>query len=271
MMILKQFEGFMKTPPLWTNEQFGIQQFIFPKLELDLKPMTQPDLKRKRLGHQLEGIFKLLINHSKDYEVLIYNLPIRSETRTIGEIDFILKNKSTKELIHVELTYKFYLIDMSISGEAVHQLIGPNRKDLFFTKLNKIKTKQFSLLHSSEGINALRKEHINHEIIKHQACFKAVLFAPYQYKKMNIAPLNSNCVVGFWINVKEFNAPKFHAFQFYMPKKSEWVITPNNSVIWKSHQEIVLNINAKTIEKFSPMIWIKKSTSHLEKCFVVWW
>jgi hypothetical protein len=31
------------------------------------------------------------------------------EDKTIGEIDFIIEDKNTKQVIHMELAYKFYL------------------------------------------------------------------------------------------------------------------------------------------------------------------
>jgi len=269
-MNLKQFEGFLKTPPLWRHTQFDITQFIFPHVNLN-QFIPSPFSNRIRLGHQLEQVFKQLITHTRNYEVLVYNLSIKNETRTIGEIDFILKDTTNNEIIHIELTYKFYLIDASISKKPIHQLIGPNRKDLFFTKLEKIKNKQFKLLHTPEAIEALQNKQINHRNIKHQACFKAQLFGPYQTKKTDIFPLNNNCIVGFWIHFDRFKTNEFNSFQYYMPYKSEWPIVPNNTIAWKSHQEITVDINQKMILEITPMIWIKKSETNFEKCFVVWW
>ena len=269
MIDLRQFEGFINTPPLWMNTQFEITQFILPEIHLN-QVNPKPFSNRIRLGHQMEHVFKQLITQDQTYKVLLFNLAIKNETRTIGEIDFILENSVTKEIIHVELTYKFYLIDTSIS-DPIHQLIGPNRKDLFFTKMQKIKNQQFQLLHASEGIKALKLKRIDHEIIKHQACYKAQLFVPYQTKKIDITPLNNDCIIGFWIPFNDFNTIEFSSFQYYMPYKSEWVMAPNNDIAWKSHQEIMLEIKLKMSAEIAPMIWIKKSETDFEKCFVVWW
>ncbi|MEL6977000.1 MAG: DUF1853 family protein, partial [Bacteroidota bacterium] len=68
---------------------------------------------------------------SKTYEVVLKNIPVLEGKTTVGEIDFILKDLVRDEVVHVELTYKFYVIDPSIS-EPIHRLLGPNRRDMFF-------------------------------------------------------------------------------------------------------------------------------------------
>jgi len=246
--IQKQCAGFLGTPPLWINKQFGIVQFKFPEVAHNLvEPQTIP--KKIRLGHQIEH---------------------RQHKRTIGEIDFILKNKESQRILHIELTYKFYLIRPEIS-EPIHRLMGPNKRDMFFTKMEKIKHQQFALLHSPEGISALAESEIDHTKIEHQSCFKAQLFKPYKNNLVNIRPLNTSCVCGSWISFEDFNTSEFKKFMFYIPIKSEWVIMPHNDVHWRTHYEISLDINIKLLKENSPMVWMKKSTHEMEKIVVVWW
>ncbi|MEM9142609.1 MAG: DUF1853 family protein, partial [Bacteroidota bacterium] len=131
-MLLEQCKGFLNTPPLWVNTQFGMQQFRFPEIDLtDLRPKAIPN--GMRLGHQMERVFRLLLEHDSTYVVLLSNLPIKGDNRTLGEIDFILREVQSQKSIHVELTYKFYLVVPEIS-EPIHRLTGPNKRDMFFTK-----------------------------------------------------------------------------------------------------------------------------------------
>ena len=255
-MIEAQCTGFLKTPPIWENKQFDIQQFDFPSLELHrFSPKPIPG--NIRLGHQMEYVFKQLVEYSEAYKVLLYNLPIRQGGRTIGEIDFILKDKRREQLIHVELTFKFYIIDPEIS-EPIHSLIGPNRHDLFFDKMEKIKNKQFPLLHSEEGAKALSDHNIDHSSIEHQCCFKAQLFQAFGEKAVNIGTLNRACLAGYWLRFDDFNKPEFAKSQFYIPTKSEWVIEANDQVAWKSHAEILIDIKLRLLQERAPMIWLKK-------------
>jgi len=274
-MIYEQCIGFLKTPPLWNNKQFGIQQFEFPSFTLN-NFEASPISYKMRLGHQMEAVFKQLIIHSSKYELLLHNLPIREGKTTMGEIDFILKPTcptgreiETSKLVHVELTYKFYIIDMAIS-EPIHRLIGPNRRDMFFTKMEKIKHRQFPLLHSLEGAEALLQNGIDNNNIEHQCCFKAQLFIPFGHTSVHIRPLNKDCVSGFWIRFDDFNTLEFKSHQYYIPYKSEWVVRPNKDVKWQSHYEILMDINLRMLKENSPLVWIRKSETEIEKVFIVW-
>lgn len=264
-----QCVGFLNTPPLWIGEQFGIRQFNFPKLDLS-EFVPSPVPKNIRLGHQMEYVFKQLIDYAAEYEVVLYNLPVKNGNRTIGEIDFIVKEVVAEKLIHVELTYKFYIIDPQIS-EPVHRLMGPNKRDMFYTKMEKIKNAQFELLHSKMGDTALSNHGLDHHSLEHQACYKAQLFTPFAVSMPSIRPLNKACLAGYWLRFDDFNTAAFSLHQFYLPFKSQWVIAPHGDVPWQDHFKILMEINLSMLKENAPMIWMKKSETEFEKFFVVWW
>jgi len=264
-----QLHGFLNTPPLWTNMQFGISQFDFPSIDLG-KLVPKPIPQNRRLGHQMEYVFEQLIAHSDTYKILLQGLPVKNSERTLGEIDFILKVIPSNQLIHVELTYKFYIIDLEIS-EPIHRLMGPNRRDMFFTKMEKINKEQFPLLHSPEGILALRDNAIDPERIEHRACFKAQLFVPFGSTTVSIRPLNRACIRGYWIRFDDFNSPDYRSHNYYIPFKSQWVIAPHEGVPWQSHRNTLMEINLRMLKENAPMVWMKKTNGELHKFFVVWW
>lgn len=265
----KQCVGFLNTPPLWVNNQFGISQFEFPEIDFS-HFRAQPLTKKLRLGHQMEQVFKQLIDSCSTYEIILHNLPIKREKQTLGEIDFIIKDHEAQKIVHVELTYKFYIIDLDIS-EPIHRLIGPNRRDMFFTKMEKIKNEQFSLLHTEEGKHALTTCDISYEGLSHEACYKAQLFVPYGKTDPVIRPLNTKCICGYWVGFDDFNSAEFTSYHYYIPYKSEWVIAPHIDVKWLSHFEVLMDINLRMLKESAPMVWIKKSDMEFEKFFVVWW
>lgn len=267
--ILQQIKGFATTPPIWIHSQFGIQQFNFPTVDMT-KFSPTPIPQQIRLGHQMEHACRQLLDHCSEYDVLLHNLPIRNGKQTVGEIDFILRETETKQLIHVELTYKFYIINPEIS-EPIHQLMGPNKRDMFFTKMEKIKNEQFALLHSKTGIATLEANGIHHKGIAHQTCYKAQLFEPYDSKPLSIRPLNPKCIAGYWLRINELQGASFSSFQFYIPFKTQWVVEPHNEVTWASHYETLLEINMRLIKQNAPMVWMKRSATEFEKFFVVWW
>jgi len=246
-----------------------MQQFEFPTLDLT-KFTPTPIPQKLRLGHQMEYVCKQLLDDSPDYEVLLHNLPIREKKQTIGEVDFIVRKISNQQLIHVELTYKFYLIDTQIP-EIIHQLVGPNKRDTFFTKLEKIKNNQFALIHSEAGHNALSQKGVVPTGILQQTCYKAQLFMPFSHNKKDIGPLNSECIIGYWLRLSDFHSDTFSKNQFYIPTKNQWVIKPHLHTNWSSFDDILTSINERLSHQSSPMVWMKKNEIEIDKFFIVWW
>ena len=268
-MIRKKVEGFYRTPPLWKNSHFGIRQFVFPKVDLKL---FQPDdiPQNLRLGHQMEHVFEQLIRFEGSCRILLQNQAVLHGKTTIGEIDFILEDTKTHEVHHVELTYKFYIIDSSIS-EPIHRLMGPNRRDMFFTKMEKIKNDQFPLIHRTETFPILEELGINPADVIQSCCFKVQLFKPFNQSTVHIRPLNPECVVGYWMKFEDFENLDFNDCLFYIPFKKEWPIRPHSDVSWMSYTEALMEVNLRMIQKNAPMVWMRKPSSELEKFFVVWW
>jgi len=83
--------GFYNTPPLWKNQQFGIQQFDFPEWEGNSTTVVELPT-NLRLGHQMEHVFKHLVIASGQFEVVLSNLHIEEGKLRVGELDFILRD-----------------------------------------------------------------------------------------------------------------------------------------------------------------------------------
>ena len=97
----------------------GFQTFNLSELNLakDLEFQLPTNI---RLGHLVEKIVSELIKSSTNYKVLYENIQIIENKKTIGEIDFIIEEIVTSQVIHLELAYKFYLFDPSISSKSIN-------------------------------------------------------------------------------------------------------------------------------------------------------
>ena len=134
-----------------------------------------------RLGHLVEKIVSEFIKLSSNYKVLYENTQVIENKKTIGEIDFIIEEITTKQVIHMELAYKFYLFDPNISSDPINNWIGPNRNDSLKEKIRKIKAENNSLYY----ITKCTKEIFNTvkiEETKQALCLLTSLFIPYNYK-----------------------------------------------------------------------------------------
>ena len=266
---LSKFVAFFKTPPLWYGNYDGLEQFDFPEIDLqDLKIDSIPE--NIRLGHQMERVFLQLVEHSPRYKVLAYNIPIRKDKISLGEIDFILKDLEKNKMLHVELTYKFYILDPTVAN-PIHQLIGPNKRDTFYDKKEKIKHQQIPLLHSQEGSTVLRDMNIDHESLDHKVCFKAQVFLPLGLQNPSFLPLNNSCFAGYWMSQETFSTFRRNFSLFYIPYKKQWPESPTSDLHWNSYQDFKIDLDSRLANKNSPMVWLKKFNGELLKVFVVWW
>lgn len=267
-----QFSGFLKTPSLWTDDN----NFPFPQFFLKEQKVPE-DLENKIvipgfpvLGKRIEYFFEAYLNSFTEEQVLAKNVQVRSGKITVGELDFLLKNRRTGEISHVELVYKFYVYDPALPAEE-QRWIGPNKKDTLVKKLSKLKSQQFPLLFKEETKPLLDTLEIRTQNIKQKVCFLANLFIPLPLMNKNFPIINNECIQGFWIKYSEFNETSFGAFKFFSPKKQDWVIAPKNGTIWFSFSEIKQQLKTLLDRQKSPLLWMKINQKEYSRFFVVWW
>ena len=252
----KAYQGFMKSQLIWNGRAYGMTQFELPQISIDLSDLP-PVPTDRRLGHQAEFVFLQLLNSCSEYFVLAHSIQLIHDKRTLGELDYIIQNIFTKEVLHVELTYKFYILDRAIL-EPINQIVGPNRKDTFVEKLNKTRDKQMPMLYSEPSKVALKKLGLDVANIRQLVAFYAHIFVPYVDRKFHIENLNENCVAGYWVSREQILSEVFKNYVYYCPNKSEWLHIPHHERTWKSYQEIMEDVSSTLDEQRSVMLWKKE-------------
>src|SRR5690606_30252079 len=124
-----------------------------------------------RLGMYVEQVMFQALQNDPSIEIIDKNVQIIEDNITIGEIDCLFKEKGV--YTHLEIVYKFYLLDLAISNDELECWIGPNRKDSLIEKLNKLRDKQFPLLYHQRTRNALNQHNLVPDQFNQKVSFKA--------------------------------------------------------------------------------------------------
>jgi len=261
--IQKQYEGFLQTPNLWKGSSIAsLEQF-----ELNAHPhrikLAKPEL---RLGKRVEQFVAFQLE-KEGSSVIASNIQIKKEKETIGEIDFIIQ-KNNKP-IHLEVCYKYYLFDPYFEGKEIEKWIGPNRRDSFKLKLEKLQNKQFPLLHNPATKFELSALKIATEKIEQKVLFKAQLYIPAAHEFQNNLPINELNIQGFYYRLTELDS--FSDCKFFIPKKPDWLITPFPQINWLNYDNFKKDISTHLSQNSAPLCWLKKPSGAIEKLFVVWW
>ena len=264
-MLKKRYEGFLKTPCLWTNDAvFNLHQFKitskFDKIKIALD-------EKLRLGKYVERLVSFELTQQNDISILAENIQIQDGKITLGELDCLLLRNNKP--IHLEVIYKFYLYDDSVGSSEIDHFIGPNRKDSLKEKLTKLQEKQLPLLYSDACKPYLEALDLIAENISQRVYFKAQLFLPFSNIHIELKTLNTNCIAGFYINQNELN--QFKDCKFYIPNKKDWLILPHTHVNWLNFDVFEVLTKDYFEQKFSALCWVKFNTGELKKLFFVWW
>lgn len=220
-----------------------------------------------RLGHLAEKVVSACIQASSNYNLLFENIQLKEDKRTIGELDFILQHKESKEVAHLELAYKFYLYDPTLSENPMQNWIGPNRNDALHNKLEKLKNKQFPLLHHPATAKALTGIDLNS--ISQKLCLIASLFVPYQFKE-SFSPTIEKAICGYYTDFKTFEKLHRPSKTYCIPLKKEWGIKPTAHENWVDFAAIEKHIRESLNEKQAVLYWVNDNGAFSSN-FIVWW
>ncbi|EMY81445.1 hypothetical protein pgond44_06325 [Psychroflexus gondwanensis ACAM 44] len=274
LQILKQYQGFLKTGmmvnQLPETKILAMQSTLSPKITpLEVFPF---ELARtfSFLGKRAEVFFQLYLKQSRRYREIAYSLQIIKDKTTLGEFDFICFDNDTDKVIHVELVNKIYLFDDGLHEDPDFCWIGPNRRDRFIDKVEKLKAKQFPLLYHPDAEATLNELDLDPWKIQQRLCFKAILFLP-ENGHIRFHKTNLNCISGYYYTLKEFLDKPWKDHKFYIPKKINWFVDETQHTHWHSYSKILMQLQHLLEQNQSPMLFRKDESENTFKCFVVWW
>lgn len=194
------------------------------QLDQNPQPLYQflQQVKSTRLGLRFEALLWYWLNDSKNqnYQLLGHSIQQHHAGKTLGEIDFLVRNCATDQVEHWEVALKYYLADDSNHQQkfAISDWVGLNRNDTFEHKLRHFSQKQFQF-----------DQALGHPIQQRFAVMKGQLFLPNTARHPSNAQdhtpnhnslpnwLNTTRRLGMW----QANAPQDQHWRRL--KRSEWL------------------------------------------------
>ena len=193
-----EYQAILNAENILSGSHFANYPF-FDFAQGDSSPIDKPE-KELIFGKKQEYWVKRYLE--RHYELLLSNHTINNDKISIGELDFLFRHN--EELIHLELACKFYLYDPTLANAKLNAWIGPRRKDSLLEKLNKLKKKQFPLLHSNRMKADLSKLGYESNQFKQYLALKGILFTPYFRKeKLDLNGINPKAIKGKYLDYKD--------------------------------------------------------------------
>lgn len=113
----------------------------------------------RRLGHYFERLYHFALASILEWPVLLRNTPVRDSTgRTLGELDFVVRNPTSGGLTHIEVAVKFYLGHVE-GGQTIW--FGPNSHDRLDLKTRRMIDHQCRMTEREETRVMLGAHHID--------------------------------------------------------------------------------------------------------------
>ena len=234
----------------WSNEdciaEFNDCLDELHKLDLHPEPLNAHlnNVKNRRLGSVFEAYISYWLKISPNFCELHQNIQLIEDKHTYGEIDFIIQNLATNEIIHLEVAVKFYLGCEPYTDS--YRWFGTNTKDQLGKKIDHLRSHQTQL---SEKHPEKIQKHCKHPINAKHCFVKGRLFYP---KNSDTPPANlplaDKHLRGRWSYVNEYSA--------------------NNKVISINKSHWLADLNSQDINELKDLSQKTLSTIDRAECFV---
>ncbi|MBT8044729.1 MAG: DUF1853 family protein [Verrucomicrobiae bacterium] len=190
---------------------------------------------QQKLGHLYEDVLAVMLKSTPRYESLARGMQIcQNAGRTLGELDFLVRDLIADQLIHLELAVKFYLVVETPDGVL---LPGPDARDNYFRKLEKMQSHQLLLVEKYQHL--MPEEFRHHPIITQHAVHGCIFEHVHAKQQVQARCLNRVGRRGKWLHAKDCKD--------YFGEKAQLEIIPKP--LWPVPLNILQGIS---LEKWEP-------------------
>ncbi|CAM4015427.1 DUF1853 family protein [Vibrio neonatus] len=216
--ILTQFAQWIATTaPLFREDEIIVQQLPFRNTD---EVQFTDYYKNSRLGFIYQHLCQELFVQCSDLAVEQTELQLNDAGRTIGELDFILRQPHQNTAQHWEVAIKFYLLHQD-------KWYGPNARDRLDKKLRHMLTHQLQHTHMPYFV----EQYPQWQYLSQHLLMQGRLYInPFQQQTIpshcEDKEINPSQINGFWCYQKQFAQIDEPLYQL---DKARWAIGKNPS------------------------------------------
>ena len=171
----------------------------FPSDSLVAPKEATPLNLEQKLGYLYEDALAVILESTPRYGSLERGIQIRREAgHTLGELDFLVRDLTSGRLIHLELAVKFYL---AVETESGFLLPGPDARDNYFRKLDKLRSHQLILVDKFRDL--LPEKFQDEEMVAQQLVQGCIFNHVNASRPVEAKFLNSKGRRGKWLHAEE--------------------------------------------------------------------
>ena len=171
----------------------------FPSDSLVAPKEATPLNLEQKLGYLYEDALAVILESTPRYDPLERGIQIRREAgHTLGELDFLVRDLTSGRLIHLELAVKFYL---AVETESGFLLPGPDARDNYFRKLDKLRSHQLILVDKFRDL--LPEKFRDEEIVAQQLVQGCIFNHVNASRPVEAKFLNPKGRRGKWLHAEE--------------------------------------------------------------------
>lgn len=214
----------------------------FNKLLLGQTGTGEPLNFEQKLGHLYEDALTQLIESSNKLSLIERGVQVfDDDKKTIGELDFVIKDEQSDRYIHLELAVKFYLAVPTQNG---WRYPGPDIRDNWPRKLNRMRQHQFVLSKHSLAQALLNKKFGIDKIEAQQLIYGAFFYPINAHPETLPRPEHTleRKRVGQWLFSDEWNT--------YFPDTKEVLFIPKTLWPLPLTQENMCLFEPTSVEHF---------------------
>ena len=223
----------MKTSQIQADIQWVLNcpNLLAPEIDsLKISPIKLADATRfleehrnsMLVGRYFEQLVRAILEVDPFYEVIEQGLQIHADGRTVGELDFVVRDHDGK-LTHCETAIKYYLYYPHTNGTGSN-FIGPNPADTFESKTNHLLTHQLPL----------SKRH--YPTVERRTTFvEGIIFYPANFEAAHQTPahLAEDHLRGAWLHARDaMGLIDFVDDHFCICQKPHWLAPPSDEAMY---------------------------------------